>query len=400
MIDIFIIILLILLLAVLYFHIDRDIFAPWFITVAIWLVVLGSLKLSGDLLYPISDQFRYCLIIWIAVFCSSSLLTFKLMPEINADLPNAHEGIPVSKVVFNVFYVITLIITPLYVYKIIQIVSQFDSTDMLANIRILALYGDNNWGFLRYSYVINHVLLAIALWQYPNLSKLKLATIFVAMLLSAFAIMEKGTLFYTFIATAYVLYERKIIRVRSLLIGAFALVMLFFFINIVRTLEADSGGESSSLLDFIGMYVLSPVIAFGTISEDITMQFGSHSFNIIYLFLERFGADVVVYDKIQEFVYVPIPTNVYTIFQPFFEDFGYSGILVFGLAYGFLCGMIYRLMRNGSGSAKCIYTYIVYVLVLQFFQEIIMLNLVLFIQYVFFTLIITQQKLSFKTISQ
>ena len=120
-----------------------------------------------------------------------------------------------------------------------------------------------------------------------------------------------------------------------------------------------------------------------------------HIHETIYLFLERFGADVVVKDKLQEFVFVPVSTNVYTIFQPFYIDFGYRGVAFFPVLYGCVCGFLYRLFRNGNGVGTCLYTYAVYVLLLQFYQENVFLSMVFVLQFTFFVVLLTQRTIRF-----
>ena len=66
---------------------------------------------------------------------------------------------------------------------------------------------------------------------------------------------------------------------------------------------------------------------------------------------------------------MPIPTNVYTIFQPFYRDFGYWGIAVFAAIYGIIMGMTYRYSKNGNSFFICLYTYFFSLIVLQFYQE-------------------------------
>ena len=138
--------------------------------------------------------------------------------------------------------------------------------------------------------------------------------------------------------------------------------------------------------------MLSPAVAFEYVEEDLTPQLGSHTFQTIYMFLNRFGGDYEVNAKIQEFVWVPLPTNVYTVFQPFFEDFKYKGVALFAMFYGVFSGLAYRMARNGNSVGKCLYVYVVYVLALQFFQENVMMSIVNVIQFTFFTTLVCQQR--------
>ena len=396
----FILIMGIMLAAFLFFKIG-DTFSPWTITTAVWLAILVMFQFQGDLLYPLGDQFYTCLALWVPLFCASALITYHVLPRSNADAGTIAQSPPISTVVFNTLYVISMVITPLYLYKIIQVVTMFDTADMLSNIRLLAVYGDESYGFLNYSYVMNQVLIVVGLWRYPKIPLWQLLTIIMAGLMSAFAIMEKGMLFFLFLSVLFVLYEKGVIKIRSIILSLATIVLLFFVINSARSFTEDADpNDAIPFLDFFAIYVLSPSVAFEQVTEDLTPQFGSHTFATIYLFLNRFGGDYELNSKLQEFVWVPLPTNVFTVFQPFFEDFKYRGVAFFAVFYGFFSGWCYRLMRNGSGVGKCLYVYVVYVLVLQFFQENVMMSLVPVMQFIFFVVLIMQQKIQVSLLSK
>ena len=396
----FILIMGIMLAAFLFFKIG-DTFSPWTITTAVWLAIVVMFQFQGDLLYPLGDQFYTCLALWVPLFCASALITYHVLPKSNADAGTIAQSPPISSVVFNTLYVISMVITPLYLYKIIQVVTMFDTADMLSNIRLLAVYGDESYGFLNYSYVMNQVLIVVGLWRYPKIPLWQLLTIIMAGLMSAFAIMEKGMLFFLFLSVLFVLYEKGVIKIRSIILSLATIVLLFFIINSARSFTEDADpNDAIPFLDFFAIYVLSPSVAFEQVTEDLTPQFGSHTFATIYLFLNRFGGDYELNSKLQEFVWVPLPTNVFTVFQPFFEDFKYRGVAFFAVFYGFFSGWCYRLMRNGSGVGKCLYVYVVYVLVLQFFQENVMMSLVPVMQFIFFVVLIMQQKIRVSLLSK
>lgn len=373
-----------------------DIFAPWSITLLVWLAILLLFQVQGDLLYPLGEQFTTCLLLWVPIFLVASLVTYMLTPRSNihdeSETPLMAQRPLFNSALFNFLYFISMVITPLYLYQIMKVVMLFDLSDMLWNLRILAVYGNESYGFLNYSYVLNQVLLVVALWEYPRVPMWKLATIILASIMSAFAIMEKGMLFFLFSSTLFVLYEKKVIKMRSIVLSVLSIVLVFFLINFARDYKEDSDpNDAMTFIDFFGIYVMSPAVAFELVEEDLTPQWGSHTFQTIYLFLARWGGDFEVNKKLQEFVWVPLPTNVYTIFQPFFEDFKYKGVAFFAFFYGVFSGWTYRMARNGNGFAKCTYAFVVYVLVLQFYQENVLLNMVSVIQFLFFTYLIMQQ---------
>lgn len=372
-----------------------DPFSPWIITLAVWIAIIVMFQFQKDLLYPLSDQFYICVTSWLIIFIVCSVATYYLMPSSGNTAETKAKDIDISMLAFNTMYVISMIITPLYLYEILQVVAMFDPADMLNNIRLLAVFGDESHGFLSYSYIMNQVLLVSGLWQYPKIPKWKLATIFAATFMSAFAIMEKGMLFFIILVTLFVMYQKKRIKLRTIGLSGAAVILLFFIINVLRSGSlASLENNDSTLLNFFAIYILSPSVAFGRVAKDITTQVGSHTFQVPYLLLNQWGfGNFEINIKTQDFVYVPLPTNVYTIFQPFFQDFSYRGVAFFAMLYGTVTGFLYRMYKNGNGICRCIYTYFVYVLVLQFFQENIFMNIVMIMQFVLFTMLIQQQTL-------
>lgn len=368
-----------------------DVFSPWFLTTIIWFAIL-FLFLFDNILDPLGPQFYTSVLIWVPIFCASSMLTYYALPATGKQDKRA-ESIDFNSTVFHVLFYLSLVMTPFYLYRIMQTIMMFDSADMLFNLRILAVHGDQEYGFLNYTYVINMSLLAVGIWRYPKIPLWKLLCIYFVCGISAFAIMEKGMIFYFMAATIFVLYEKGVIKMRSIALGGMAIVVLFFLINSARTRSDASDSDKMSFLDFFAMYILSPAVAYERVEEDLSGQFGTNTFYTIYLFLNRFGGNFEVHAKLQDYVWVPIPTNVYTIFQPFYQDFGQKGVAFFAFLYGTFSGWAYRLFHNGNAFGKCAYIYIAYVLILQFFQDNLLLSTVLVLQFFFFVWLMTQDKI-------
>ena len=73
--------------------------------------------------------------------------------------------------------------------------------------------------------------------------------------------------------------------------------------KLVTGLKEDADPDDAiPFLDFFAIYVLSPSVAFEQVTEDLTPQFGSHTFATIYLFLNRFGGDYELNSKLQELI--------------------------------------------------------------------------------------------------
>ncbi len=387
-----------------------DTFSPWMITGAVWLGIMVLFQLSGDLLYPLQDRFYTCLLIWIPVMSATGIITYYAFSPAN-ETPGFNgimqqetkidSDIQLNEKIYTLFFITSLIFTPLYVYQIYKVIVMFGSEDLLFNLRVLANAGEKDLvqTLLTYINAVNQALFIIEMWRYPKGSKFRLTVIVIANLMCAFAIMEKGALFFLLFVTLFILYEKKKVKMGSIIFWGIAIIFIFYGINEMRT--SDNNKDETTLLDFFGMYILSPGVAFETVQEKLTDQFGSRSFAFFYAVVSRLGLvdGVVVEPKLQEFVQVPILTNIYTIFQPFYEDFGYKGIGFFASVYGVFTGWLYRQCHNGGAISKCIYAYIVEILVLQFYQENLILSLSMLFQYLFVFMFSLQQrfKISFKT---
>lgn len=371
------------------------VFAPWSIMILHWVAILILFSIESDLLEPLSDQFYFSLLLWVSIFVSCSFIIYQLLPRTNLQIDL--RNLPVKTIVFNIFFWLSVIITPLHLYQIMKLVMMFDPSDMLSNIRIVAVAEAGDAGFLNYSYVINQVLLVVAMCRFPNIKKWKLAVIVLCTLISAFAVMEKGILLYLVVVVLFSCYEKKYIRVHTI-VTIFAIIIgVFFFLTLVRFSDNNTEGQELTFLDFFAIYILSGPVAFGRLMEDLTMQFGANTFQTAYLFLNRmFLGQYEVHQALQEFVWIPLPTNVYTVMQPFFIDFGYAGVAFFAFVYGAASAVFYRMYRNGSSFGFCMYAYTAEVLMIQFHQDEIFFGMVHFIQFTFFVWLFTNDSISIK----
>ena len=394
-----IIIILFSILAISYLCLKiGDFFSPWIITTMIWLAIVVLFQLSGDLLYPLQDRFYTCVIIWVALMSVTSIITYYAFPAKSGfQQPQGttpiQQDLNINNFFFTVFFVISMVCTPLYLYNIYKIISMFGSEELFFKLRVLANEGEKSMvqTILTYVGAINQALFVICIWRYPKGNKLILTAIILANLMCSIAIMEKGVLFFMLFVTLFVLYEKRRIKISSIAFWSIVLLLVFYGINVLRTPE--NAAKEPTFVDFFNVYILSPSVAFERAQEKLTEQFGSRSFAFIYALITRLGlGNFVVEPKLQEFVYVPIPTNVYTIFQPFFQDFGYKGVAFFATVYGTFTGWLYRQCNNGGAISKCVYAYVIEILILQFYQENLILSMSMMIQYCFVFFFVLQTR--------
>lgn len=350
------------------FSIDfGDFFAPWNLTIFIWTADIALYFLQGTL-DPLGPQFISCLTLWLATFLPASLMAYWVTKDNSVTAPVDYtQPIGVNVRVFYALIVVALLMTLLYAKTIYGIVSQFDTENMLYNLRLLAVSNTESLGFLNHTQGLNFALFIIAIWLYPRISKKVIIFIVIINLIFELVLMEKSGILIMILGTLFVLYERRKIKIRTIALTFAGIIVLFFFFNLSK--EHTESTEETMFLDFFGMYVTSPMVAFERLTETIGETFGANTLNDFYPQLQRFGIKINTIDRLQEFVDVPIPTNVYTIMQPFFNDFGKTGVAFFGFLYGSLFGFAYRKFRDGDDLYKCYYTFLVEVIIIQFYNE-------------------------------
>lgn len=350
-------------------------FSPWCITVVVWCAIGVLFAIFGDKLYPLTDQFYLSLLLWCGTIIPTSLFAYNAFPCRQVDAP---EEFHFCKPICYALVALTLLLSVLHARDVMAEVTTHYSENVFKTMREYCVSGDYT-RFPKYAYVLSSVSLLVCLWAYPKVSIWAVVCSTICALEEGIIIMEKGQILFVFFAYLFVLYQRKKIRIRTMGIVFAVIFVLMIAFNVVR--EGTEDLESDGLFDFLSMYIMSPSVAYCTVEQEITSQFGVNTFEVIYDYLSRFGlAHYEIHEKLQEFVYVPISTNVYTVMQPFYRDFGYAGVAVFGGIYGLFTGVLYRWHRNGNSFATALYTYVAMLLVLQFYQENIFLSLAFMVQ--------------------
>jgi len=75
-------------------------------------------------------------------------------------------------------------------------------------------------------------------------------------------------------------------------------------------------------------------------------------------------------ENIYTWVFVPVPTNVYTIMKNSYVDYGSTGMMLYSFFIGFFWSIIYqRQIKNGA--LKVFFFCNIYILVVQFFDDIL-----------------------------
>lgn len=204
--------------------------------------------------------------------------------------------------------------------------------------------------------------------------------------------MAKITFFMIAVSSMYLLYKNKKISLTPIIFFFLTFLIFAVILQVIRSNDTEANGDT--LMWFLGVYIISPLQAFCTEIAHSSLSWGESTFRGIYHIIHTFGLNIREVDTFDQFVWVPLPTNVYTVMSPYFRDFGYWGIFIFALIEGALFGYIFKKSTTGNTILEYVYTLILVYLFLQFFDEQFMKNFIGNI-YIILTLLFCHIKFNF-----
>jgi len=117
-------------------------------------------------------------------------------------------------------------------------------------------------------------------------------------------------------------------------------------------------------------YSIAAVSSFDyLVNSNLSQTWGSMTFRTPLAVLKAIGIPVEVPDLIQPSPLTRIPSNVYTVFSPYYRDFGVVGVGFFLLLLGTLHGWVFRQLKTGMPIFIVANALLFYALLMQFFQD-------------------------------
>lgn len=362
-----------------------NIFSPWTVNLLHWGLIVLLLLVLPTTLWPLTQRFWISLCLWIFFFSISSLLVgWRETPLPLTDVPFTF-----NQVVYNIFLCVSIVITPLYLYEMYKLTLDFGLDNMMYSARMVALDQDTKIGIVRYSILINQALFVTTVFAGKQISWWKHVLVTILYASCGLAIMEKGVFIFMGIIAVMVYYMRGMIRVRHIIVVGLLFIMSSFIFTIARSDDFESINDKSSFSEFFEVYLLASPVAYSYMSEETSNQWGVNTFSQFYMLANKLHAgQYEERKKLQEFIDVPLMTNTYTVFQPFYLDFGQWGVAIFAIIYGILLGLSYRSFRGGNSYAALLYAYLLVMLCTQFHQEEIFTSFIRTMQYCFFAFLL------------
>lgn len=129
--------------------------------------------------------------------------------------------------------------------------------------------------------------------------------------------------------------------------------------------------DSLAAGDALALYLLGSLTAMDLhMAEPLPWDWGANTFRSFLAIGQALGLSVEVPELVKPYVYIPQPTNVYTVFLPYWRDFGWTGVMVafafLGWAHAALNGAA---RRSRDPRLQVLASLAMYPLLMQFFQD-------------------------------
>jgi len=369
---IFVFLLCIALLILSFLGSKKNILSPGVITSSIWIVCLSLFWILHHNLPPLSSQFLGSLSIWVTLLCLSSLLMQSVSTKVTIGEP--------SRLVRDVFFWISIITFPLFLMFIQNALKLGHSGNWSMDLRMASLGKTRDFKEI-YSgihIIIWQVSYLIELFYFSKKNKNRVFILGIMILSFAFLTMSKAAFLEFFIKTICILYFKKNITLKHILIGLGA---LFFIFAILQAIRYSSKVESVNKNDFSVQYLLSSISAFDTLTPASSTNWGENVFRFYYSAAYKLGITTIKpIDTLLPFIDKPIITNTYTGMYPFFKDFGYYGITIFAAFLGFLYGWIFNKAQRGNIFCILLYTTFIQFIIMQYVAEMFITSLLAYLK--------------------
>lgn len=375
-------VLFILLFVGVYF-LTRDFFHPAVIVSGLWMLLLVLYATCDHPLYDLSNNFIIAISLWVFPFVLFSYSFSKVPLKVYAPPIDNHKG----KMIFDRLYPYILLYSVLFIATILFYAGG------LSFIAIRTLLLEPSFPpLLMLLFYLNSLLVIYALYGILNIDEFghkKVTSVIVLLLIMSLFKSNKTSFLSLFVGLLFCLKRTGKLRFSHIIFLSIAFLLLIILLSLNRAdydFEADSG-----IINFLYIYLLSPLTAFDTLlNNEVHLSqgsIGSGTFVFFYKILNIFGADLKIAD-LGTYVYVPLPTNVYTTMRGFYLDFGYWGIFIFSSLLGGIWGGLYRLQRNGNKIFTLFYASMVSSLFFQSFGDYFFYSLSMTIQYYIFSVLI------------
>lgn len=274
--------------------------------------------------------------------------------------------------------VVTVLVIPLVYLKAVSLAGGVDifSPDGYMRLRSAMTEDGMGFGVLTYFSILSYVVTSVSVFMYLSQQmgiRRLLASIGPGLFYAYIGTARTGVLLLL-ILISVPLILRGTLKIKGLLVVSSFMLLIFMFIAAMTSkgVSVDAGFLENiiSFSNNIRSYTIAPFLAFFKLFETGSpLDWGQNSFRIIFAIGNFFGLDASPTSSLERaYAYVPDQTNVFTVYEVYFRDFSYIGLIAptFFLTIHW---WLYKRANKFGGIWIFLYAASVYPLVMQFFQD-------------------------------
>ena len=363
----FLAIFILFLILLLTFREDKSFIHPTIVTCFIWLFCIVGYNIIDHDLYPLSDEFYGILLLWVvpfSLFCKISSIFVRIK---KISLVHYRPDFVFSKW-FILFFLFATLITLIIKFKEVQTFGLYNG--LYASIRDLAISrarGEEElpsrlFVFFNRFAAMSPVICSIYLLN--DFRKKYIWLFYLITITYIFSGANKGVLLHWFMAIIVILeYKGRLKFSQMLTLFSFVLIAVI----LVEVFRASTDTGDFSFVNFLYSYLFSPLTAFDSFILHSGTDFQT-SLKGGFVFGHFFNDEYPIYFDNNNFVYVPSPTNVFTVLCSYYASYGYWSVPFVASLYGSFWGYIYTSSKRQE-VYKILYASMFHILVFQFFYD-------------------------------
>lgn len=342
-----------------------------------WLVVCSAAMLLPHGLRPVTAPALLLVLLAVCAFVGGALLAPRSPPAtvgFQTPTPNFQHT-----TLAHVLLAVALLGLPLFLLRAADLADSAPYTESAyINLRI-ALTGelDDAQSFGLAGYLIpvafSSALVELALSPQRRPSHRFWLALLLAM---TYAVMATGRtyVFLLGIGLAFVcVYQGRLRLPQMLMTAAGFLIAAFIGLGwLANKIGVESpNADALAAGDALVLYLLGSLSAMDlSMAQPIPLEWGANTLRSFLAVGQALGMDVEVPELIKPYVYIPQPTNVYTVFLPYWRDFGWLGVVTVFAFFGWAQARLDHAARRSRDPRTHVLAAIaMYPLLMQFFQD-------------------------------
>ncbi len=395
-------IMVLMAIAVLNYLLHRDPIYPGFLQAAVWLLVLSFFVLNQNAFIPVVSAVYWLILGGVAAFSAGSLLaTFAHEPHLRRTCIRSLGAPKNGSLVL--FLLVAAGGLAFFALKAMDLSLSGPFANAFANLRYGASVGKEEtggFGLLAYFLPLSYSVAGAAVLKGCGLDArlrpsrgLVAASVLVALAYGALS-SGRGFVVTLMVLLTGILLVLRVARPRVAVVMLGVLTCAVFYVGGILVGKGGSLDDPMSE-NIASMYDSAVVYAAGSIpalssylvyDSNRDLEYGRNTFRLGYSIAHAINPDVEVPPLVQEFTYVPMATNLYTVYRPYIRDFGYFGAIFAQLLFGAFHGFLYK--RATVENPKSIYVFLFAVflvpLISQFGQDMYLSMASTWVQYLFY----------------